>query len=337
MEINEISIQSIALDLDNPRHEPYQSEDEVIDYLCRNESIYALAQDIVHIGINPLEVLALIPEHSDATEPRYIVVEGNRRLCALKLLEDPERAPSGERKNFKELSARWQPLVTVPAILFEDREAVAVWLERIHGGTQGGIGRKSWNSEQKTRFTGDAKNLMAQQLLDYAQQKGMIDSGERAGKLSTVQRFISNPLFRDALGLDNSKNDEIQRTRLPEDFDKLLRKFIHDLKNGVINTRSNAPQIKQYSHQLRDVEGVSHTVIPPCPLKEDPASAPEAKPTGNPKPIKPAKPRYLEHQPATEQALQGLGNYKLQHLYHSLHKLQVAEHCPLITIGLWAL
>jgi hypothetical protein len=59
MDITELEINKIFLDLDNPRHEPYQSEEEVIEYLCDNEYVYALAQDIVKIGINPLEIMAV--------------------------------------------------------------------------------------------------------------------------------------------------------------------------------------------------------------------------------------------------------------------------------------
>lgn len=334
MDIQHINIKDVSLDLENPRHEQYQSQDEVIEYLCKNEYIFALAQDIIEMGINPLESFALIPDTSGtSSERKFVVAEGNRRLCALKLLEDPELAPRDEQKNFKKLSALWFPLTTIPAIIFPDRESVADWLERIHGGTQGGIGRKAWSSEQKTRFTGDAKNIMAQQLLDYAQEKEMISAEQRNNKLSTVQRFISNPLLRDALGLDNSKNDEIQRTRPQKDFDLLLAKFMEDLASGEINTRFNAGDIKTYSQKLRNVEDVSNEVIPPSPLREKTTPATRKNSV---KPTKPTKPRCLETDRETEKILVKLNNYKLQKLYHSLLSLSAAEHCTLITIGLWA-
>ena len=104
MEIKQINIKDIFLDLENPRHEPYQSQEEVIEYLCQNEYVFALAQDIVIMGVNPLEIMAIIPNtdnYSDDGAQTYIIAEGNRRLCALKLLDDPELAPSNERKNFK--------------------------------------------------------------------------------------------------------------------------------------------------------------------------------------------------------------------------------------------
>jgi len=332
MDIEQIEIKKIFLDLENPRHEPYQSQEEVIEYLCKNEYVYALAQDIVKIGINPLEIMAVIPNTDNNDQDTYIIAEGNRRLCALKLLVDPELAPSEERKNFKSLSKLWSPIHTISAIVFENREAVAEWLERIHGGLQGGIGRKQWSSEQKTRFTGDIKNVMAQQLLDYAQMKNMITPEERVNKISTVQRFISNPLFKDALGVDTSKNDELQRIRLVPDFDLILEKFINDLKSGLINTRLNSPEIKSYSHNLRAVKGVSSETIQPQALN----TADKDLNSNNSKPKPPNKPRYLKNHDNTEKALIDLGNYKLSSIYNSLHRLAVAEHCPLLTVGLWS-
>ena len=90
-----IEVARIFLDRDNPRHEPYEDEDQVIEYLCRYENIYPLAKDIAQNGLNPLELLAVIPEEDDegGGKATYTVAEGNRRLCALKLLDDPDRAP----------------------------------------------------------------------------------------------------------------------------------------------------------------------------------------------------------------------------------------------------
>ena len=336
MNTEQIEIKSIFLDLENPRHEPYQSQEEVIDYLCKNEHIYALAQDIVEVGINPLEVMAIIPnsvqQHNGKT---YIAAEGNRRLCALKLLHDPELAPTDDRKNFKTLSKLWTPFSTIPSIIFENRESVREWLGRIHGGLQNGIGRKHWNPEQKTRFTGDIKNLMAQQLLDYAEQKGMIAKKERANKISIVQRFISNPLFKDALGIDTSKDNELQRTRPVHDFDIVLKKFVDDLKTKEINTRFNSPEIKGYSHNLRSIEGVGNETSPPQPLNAPDKENNSINPSQKPKP--PNKPRNLNNRTETESALYKLGNYKLSSIYNSLHRLGVLDHCPLLTIGVWTL
>ncbi len=79
-----VDIGHIFLDLDNPRHDPYENEAQVIDYLCRNENVFPLAKDIAQVGLNPLELFAVVAddgsEGAGAAQPTYVVAEGNRRL-----------------------------------------------------------------------------------------------------------------------------------------------------------------------------------------------------------------------------------------------------------------
>jgi len=99
-----ISVDRIFLDLHNPRHKPYSSEAEVIEYLCRYESVYALAKDMSEIGLNPLELFALISLDTKGKITKstpFMVAEGNRRMCAIKLLNDPDLAPTKLRKDLK--------------------------------------------------------------------------------------------------------------------------------------------------------------------------------------------------------------------------------------------
>ena len=193
-EIEVIGINRICLDLKNPRHERYGREEEAIKYLCQSEKTLALARDIVDNGLNPLELFAVVPEGDEL----YFAAEGNRRLCALKLLLDPQRAPGRQKREYRKLAERWSnPITEVSAAVFDERKDVRLWLERIHGGEDQGRGRLAWNPEQKTRFTGAEKNALAQQLLDAAESEGFISSDERKRKLSTVQRYSSNRVMRD--------------------------------------------------------------------------------------------------------------------------------------------
>src|SRR4029079_1880107 len=85
----------IFLNLETPRHEPVTTEAGAIERLCAKEDVPALARDIVLHGTNPLELIGLIQVDARKTEesnPSYFAVEGNRRVCALKLLNDPELA-----------------------------------------------------------------------------------------------------------------------------------------------------------------------------------------------------------------------------------------------------
>jgi hypothetical protein len=156
-----IPVDRIFLDLKNPRHKPYENESEVIEYLCREEYVYALAKDIAQVGLNPLELFAVIPLASNGrrSAKSYVVAEGNRRMCALKLLHDPELAPANLRKDFTKLAEKAPDFDEVLGVVFNDKAKSDIWLERIHNGPQGGIGRRTWNPDQKTRHFGDKKNV----------------------------------------------------------------------------------------------------------------------------------------------------------------------------------
>ncbi len=328
-----IEFDRIFLNLQNPRHEPFASQDEAIDFLCTNEYVYELAKDITKVGLNPLELFALLPSPKKSKRKTFVVGEGNRRMCALMLLNDPELAPPKERKKFKELAASWTPAPKLPAIIFENQEDVDQWIERIHGGLQGGIGRKSWNAEQKTRFSGDRKNIIAQKILDYAEKRKMMSSEDRKGKITTAQRFLSNVTFREALGIDASNLEDICRIRTEEDFDKAVSTFVKDLIDGEhVNSRLNKKEIVEYARNLPVKANLSTEMTDPVTISVEPAKAAKRKRL----PKKPSKQRHLRYNDKIHMALQEIPSYKLEHLYYALCKLELADYTPLLCVGVWS-
>lgn len=102
-----IDVERIFLYEENPRHEPIPSEPEIIEYLCRDEAVFNLARNIADAGLNPLELLGVVELESSGTKKNYQVWEGNRRVCAIKLLNDPDLAPAHLRSDFKRLCIRY--------------------------------------------------------------------------------------------------------------------------------------------------------------------------------------------------------------------------------------
>lgn len=329
-----ISINSIFLDLDNPRHVPFKTEDEVIEYLCDKEDVWPLARDISNVGLNPLERVALVPIRGQKNS--YTMAEGNRRLCALKLLMDPDRAPARFRKNFEDLAKRRSPVKELPAVIFDSDEEVRPWLERIHNGAQGGRGRKDWNAEQSQRFSGSSKNKVAQAFLDYAVAEGMLSEDERKGKLTTVQRFLGIDVFRDALGLDQTNPDELARTRPKPDFDSIARRFVSDLLGGkLVSSRMNKKEITEYSRPLSSLPGVTPTRIEAEALTSV-AQKGKGGRRGRKSPRKLQKRRHVEYADEIASALKSYGNHKLESIYHSVCGVDLEHHTPLVCIGVWA-
>ncbi|MEJ5118103.1 hypothetical protein WH158_11815 [Gluconobacter cerinus] len=242
-----ISINRIYLDINNPRHEKFSSQSECINYLCQKENVLNLAKDIINKGINPLESIGVIKDGPNT----YFSAEGNRRICALKLINDPELAPADLRREFRKLNANPNKIDSIEVKIFENRDSIRVWLDRTHAGFDEGRGRRQWNSEQKTRNSKYSKNDLALSILDIAEKYGMISKKQREKKLSTVQRYLSNPVMRDTLGISGSSEENIATTLHLEDFKFTLRLFIDSLINGSIYTRDNVDIIQDFSAKIR--------------------------------------------------------------------------------------
>lgn len=155
MKRENISIDILLLSEGNPRLEASWSEDEAIAKMVedQNDKLYELASDIVLHGFNPLDTIGVYP--SDTYNGYYEVGEGNRRVCALKLLINPERIKNINASlysKFKELSKNFTNPNNIEVGVFEDVNSINHWMEIRHMGEQGGKGLSKWNSVQKARF-----------------------------------------------------------------------------------------------------------------------------------------------------------------------------------------
>ena len=268
--IKMIPIDRVYLDRDNPRHLPMETQEEVIDFLLKDEQVLMLAADIAKHALNPLDLFAVIENEGGGKRKTYTVAEGNRRLCAIMLLNDPDLAPAKKRKDFEKLSNNADNIPSeIAAIVFDNTDDGKLWIERLHGGQQGGIGRKNWSSEQKNRYTGNSKNAVAQALLDVAEAQGLITTEDRKRKLTTVQRYMNNSYVREAIGIDTSNPDGISRTRPVKDFNRLLQRFVIDLLDGEVSSRKDKDDITAYARELGAMDGLNHKRMPPALIQDD--------------------------------------------------------------------
>jgi len=209
-------------------------------------------------------------------------------------------------------------------------------MDRIHNGFQDGIGRKNWNADQKARNDGGNKNKIALGLLDYAEKLRMITADERARKLTTAQRFLSNDVFREMLGVDPSDPENINRMRPKAEFDILVKTFVRDLVGGQqVHSRMNRKEIISYTRGLNALPGVTSLRIDPEPLAGS-TSPLKMRAPNRKSPRKPEKIAKIRFQDEIFQALRVLGNNKLQSLYHSICNIELEGHTPLVSIGTWA-
>src|SRR5690349_10621482 len=99
-----LSVTSLLLDHENPRLPQSGGalgQRQIIDELVTHDAVYELAKDITTLGFFPTEVLLGLRDGD-----QIVVVEGNRRLAALKLLINPELAPQAYLEKFRRLSEK---------------------------------------------------------------------------------------------------------------------------------------------------------------------------------------------------------------------------------------
>jgi len=335
-ELDEVEVDRIFLYEENPRHEPIESEPEIIEHLCKDEQVYNLARNIAEAGPNPLELLGLVQipgSGAGATKKSYQAWEGNRRVCAIKLLNDPELAPPHLRKDFARLASESDhvPIKKIMSVVFDDHDDLRYWMGIIHNGAQAGVGRLDWDAQQKARHFGSNRNRVALAVLDTAEKMGLITPEERIGKLTTAQRFLGRSVVREALGIDTTNPDDVTYNRPLEDLQKQLGTFIKDLIDGVrVSSRNNQTQIDAYGRKLARNSDISGERIEPQSLKK--ASAAKVKRSKRPKQ---RKLTHLEYDKGLATAVEGLRSNKLDSLYYSICYVRI-EHAPLLTIGLWA-
>lgn len=329
----EVEVDRIFLDQENPRHKPYETQSEVIEYLCNHESILSLARDIVSNGLNPIEQFALIPDdNADDGATTYVVAEGNRRICALKLLHDPDLAPSKLRNGFAQAATGWPGIGPLPCVAFDDRPDVDLWLTRIHDGEQGGIGRRKWSADQSARHSGSDKDKVALKVLDYAEKKGLISADERKGTLTTVSRYVTKAPVQAALGIDASDLSKIRLTKPEGDFDTLLGKFLGDLASGHVNSRAKgADTFKAYGRELDAVNVPGKGAVVPGLLDRDQTGKPTVR-----RRTKIKSRTTLTHEHEIMDALKSMNSQKLVSLYNSITMIPLNPHAPLVSIGAWA-
>jgi hypothetical protein len=274
-----VPLVKLHLDMKNPRHEPVATEAEAIKQLYEVEKVAVLAADIVEQrAMSPLDMIGVIA--MPGNPGHYVAVEGNRRMCALLLLNDPDRAPTAEaRVRMKELSARITLPVAISVVRFETREEAHYWIGLRHLGPQEGQGLKKWTSIQKSRATdGGGDNVLAVAVLDRARE-GKWFAADSLPAVTTLTRYLRNREIRASLGLGHHR--ALEFTHEPSEVDMALKQFLQDAmptgseKPPRVNSRSKDGDRATYAREFRDRGAAPRTTLP-APITPPPAEAPAA-------------------------------------------------------------
>jgi hypothetical protein len=246
-EQREVSITNLLLDLENPRlAEGQQTQPHTIQAMLRAEGpkTLTLAKSIAGEGLSPIERLLVMPSADNAK--RLIVLEGNRRVTALKILAEPTLAEPAltapQMKRLRKWSAQYRnrgEIERVPCTIFASRDEASQWIERRHRGDQGGAGIVRWGATEAARFDARrrGKSPPELQVLDYIAEHASLDANTRE-KLSNVsitnlKRLVADESVRRALGL-RLEGGVLSTSYSDEETVKGLTRIVRDLANDQL-------------------------------------------------------------------------------------------------------
>ncbi len=203
----ELPIENLLFDETNPRLPEKLAQSAVLLRLAHDRKTRVLAEHIAKFGLNPLDRTAVI-EHQDLHD-RFVVLEGNRRLAALRLLHNPESAGVLARSRYSGIATK--AVVPIPSVVrcvvFTTRDDGDVWIRLRHSGEANGAGLVPWNAQQAARYNertghGD-QHTAALNLLDLALEKRWVSEQEaRKVKISHLTRLMGDKQARARLGLE---------------------------------------------------------------------------------------------------------------------------------------
>src|SRR5262249_12785674 len=149
-------------------HGEQSSQRDALHVITRQQGLKLcnLAEDIVDKGLNPTELIMVTPADELGI---HTVLEGNRRIAALKLLNSPELLRSvGLRsaleERFRGLQQRAKQEGGLPSTI---RCAVVAradsthWIQLKHTGENEGVGIVTWDGMARQRFRGESPALQA--------------------------------------------------------------------------------------------------------------------------------------------------------------------------------
>lgn len=262
--IKEIQISQLLLDTQNPRYEELAGQDAALKEMLdkQKEKLVRLAGDIVDNGPSPSDLPIVLPE-ADEKHELYVVLEGNRRVAAIKVLADPLliklASDPAIRDKFKTLSISYNeaPIESMNCVVFESRKDASHWIELRHRGENQGVGIVQWDAQATDRFreTLTGKVSPEKQVLEFVKQAGGLRPAAEKGidkfPLSSLRRLVGDPDVRERLGLVKM-DGKVHSLLTKGEVSKGLRRVVSDLAEQIITVTD----IKQKHNRANYIDSI---------------------------------------------------------------------------------
>src|SRR4029077_3798600 len=240
-QLDPIPVASLLIDTQNPRF----LESNALQRNALRESakyqdskLVALAEHILTHGLSPIEVTMVM--RKPGQQVRYIVLEGNRRLVALRSLERPEVLdgvlPTKMVATLRKLSEQYlkNPIRYMDCYIVPSREEARPWIKLRHGRDLKGAGTEKWGSQETDRFESRSGLRLHAQILDYLEDNGHITPAERKAVLAaSFRRLMETPQVAAKAGVQLQKG-KLEITAPVPKVVKVLKTILTDLTTKTI-------------------------------------------------------------------------------------------------------
>lgn len=219
-EYKEVAVQELLLDEENPRFASSIlvkestnkiTQEMIIEHLLRYSDVIKLAQRINEVGeLHGSEIITCTKKGD-----KFVVLEGNRRTCACKLLLDRKLIPEQYRSNFPFITEHAKANIEkVMVTIYPDRESVQAYLSDRHI-----AGVRRWSALEKNNY-----------YMNLFLQYGNVESVKKhtSDSVSVVTKSIKKyQFFMDVFNILKSKYTSLEIEKI--DYLPMVDRFMDTL------------------------------------------------------------------------------------------------------------
>ncbi|MEW6894550.1 hypothetical protein V3M68_03305 [Trueperella pyogenes] len=215
-----VDIDKVILDLANYRLPMAQaSEADALKYLFASEEALEVVKSIAQVGYLDNEFPLVIPaEVEGGNKGTYIVMEGNRRVAALKAIHDPQLRVGFDKELASIRKKYSSELASVPReirlMVIPDRETAIPHLGRMHIGKT----KRAWGLDQQASFYYSLLDDDTSVDVLKAQYPGKPII--RLIKMASARRFITHVKFADSTLQDYAASSRLAMSSFEYAYNK---------------------------------------------------------------------------------------------------------------------
>jgi ParB-like chromosome segregation protein Spo0J len=311
-----VSVSSLQLDARNPRlgrETSVRAPREIVQYLFDHDKALEVAQSIASRGYFPNEPLLVIKEGDE-----FVVVEGNRRLAALKALREPGLLEGSLLRQVERLSRQMDDrnaIARVPVTIAPSRRATDQQLAGRHVGTP----VLAWQAENRASFILDKladgyTNDQVRDRLGFSESdiqaarqtraiadmarsitlpkeiKAKLDN-PRAKLFTTLQRVFDSSIGREYLHIEPDSDHGFRGKTTREEFVRTFTQLVTDVALGnqssrTLNTNEDIRKYFEGWEEAKRPKGTKGSFVPADIISGRSVASEPGKPSSSSKPKK---------------------------------------------------